>query len=59
MIRILELRDLARTEPGDRYDTREFHNVLLTSGSVPLGILEYLAKQYMEKRACHHLEHDS
>ena len=47
MTKILELRDLARTELGDQFDIREFHHVVLTSGSVPLDILEDLVKQYI------------
>lgn len=47
MTKILELRDLAQNELGDQFDIREFHNVLLTNGSVPLGILEDLVKQYI------------
>ena len=47
MTKLLELRDLARAELGDLFDIREFHNVVLTNGSVPLGILEDLVKQYI------------
>lgn len=47
MTKIIELRDLAKKELGDQFDIREFHNVLLTNGSVPLGILEDLVTQYI------------
>ncbi len=47
MTKILELRDLARAELGDRFDIRQFHNVVLTSGSVPLDILEDIVRQYI------------
>jgi len=47
MTKLLELRDLARTELGDQFDIREFHNVILTNGSVPLDILEDLVLQYI------------
>jgi uncharacterized protein (DUF885 family) len=47
MIKILELRDLAQLELGDRFDIRDFHNVVLTNGSVPLDILEGLVRQYI------------
>jgi uncharacterized protein (DUF885 family) len=40
MTKILELRALAEAELGDRFDIREFHDVLLTGGSMPLDILE-------------------
>jgi uncharacterized protein (DUF885 family) len=49
MTKLLELRDLARSELGDKFDMREFHNVVLTSGSVPLDILEDLVKQYIAR----------
>ena len=49
MTKLLELRDLARLELGDRFDIREFHNVVLTNGSVPLDILEDLVKQYIAR----------
>lgn len=47
MTKILELRDLARTELGDDFDIRKFHNVVLTNGSVPLDILEDIVRQYI------------
>jgi len=47
MIKILELRNYAKTELGDRFDIREFHNVVLTNGSVPLAILEQLVQEYV------------
>ncbi|MEM9303492.1 MAG: DUF885 domain-containing protein [Pseudomonadota bacterium] len=50
MMKILELRDLAERELGAAYDIREFHNVVLTNGSVPLTILEQLVREYIETR---------
>jgi len=38
---------MTSSELGDQFDIREFHNVVLTSGSVPLDILEDLVKQYI------------
>jgi uncharacterized protein (DUF885 family) len=49
MIKILELRELAEKELGDRFDIREFHNVILTSGSMPLDILEELVRDYIAR----------
>jgi uncharacterized protein (DUF885 family) len=48
MIKIMELREMAERELGDRFDIREFHNVVLTNGSVPLDILEELVRKYVE-----------
>ncbi|WP_233998100.1 DUF885 family protein [Erythrobacter sp. QSSC1-22B] len=39
-LKIMELRDRARTQLGDRFDIRAFHDVILTSGPVPLSIME-------------------
>ncbi|OCW97664.1 DUF885 family protein [Alishewanella sp. HH-ZS] len=52
MIKLLELRELAKTELGERFDIREFHNVVLKNGAVPLDVLEQLVKDYIaSKRA--------
>ncbi|MBA4227442.1 MAG: DUF885 domain-containing protein [Hyphomonas sp.] len=40
MIKIVELRERAKTELGDAFDIRDFHDVVLKNGAVPLAILE-------------------
>ncbi len=47
MMKILELRDKARTELGDKFNIKEFHNVVLKNGAVPLDILEELIDNYI------------
>ncbi len=47
MMKILELRDKARTELGDKFNIEEFHNVVLKNGAVPLDILEELINDYI------------
>lgn len=40
MLKILELRKKATDELGDTFDIRKFHEELLTSGPLPLSVLE-------------------
>jgi len=47
MIKIMELREYAENELGAAFDIREFHNVILTNGSVPLDVLERLVRDYV------------
>lgn len=49
MLKILELREKAKNELGDRFDLREFHNAVLKDGAVPLDILEEIIDVYIEK----------
>ncbi|WNO09855.1 DUF885 domain-containing protein [Teredinibacter sp. KSP-S5-2] len=40
MLEILRLREFAKTRLGDKFDIRDFHDVVLKDGSLPLNILE-------------------
>ena len=40
MLKILELRGKAETALGDDFDIREFHDVILGGGALPLPLLE-------------------
>lgn len=46
-IRMVELRERARRELGDRFDLRRFHEILLKNGSMPLDILERVINKYI------------
>lgn len=48
-LKILELREKAKLALGDKFDIREFHEVVLTNGAVPLNILEELVDDYVAK----------
>ncbi len=49
-LKIMELREQAKTRLGVRFDIREFHDVVLESGPVPLDILEENVESYINKR---------
>ena len=46
-LKIRELRERAEGEMGDRFDIREFHDVVLGAGSVPLALLEQRVDEYI------------
>lgn len=50
-LKITELRDRAKSALGVKFDIRDFHEVLLASGALPLAILEEEVDRYIaEKR---------
>jgi uncharacterized protein (DUF885 family) len=46
-LRILELRERAKSALGDRFDIRDFHAVVLENGPLPLDILEQQVEAYI------------
>jgi uncharacterized protein (DUF885 family) len=50
MLKILELRQLAMEQLGDRFDIKEFHNVVLTNGSIPLDVLSRVVNDFIETK---------
>ena len=50
-IKIVELREKAKAEMGDAFDIREFHDVFLSSGPVPLDILEERVDAYIQEKS--------
>ena len=50
MIKILELRKRAAQALGDDFDIKEFHNLILGSGAMPLEILERVIDEYIAER---------
>ncbi|KPM77002.1 MULTISPECIES: DUF885 family protein [Pseudoalteromonas] len=50
MLKILELREAAKEKLGDKFDIREFHDVVLKNGAVPLNVLEKFVDQWVAKK---------
>ncbi|WP_162305846.1 DUF885 domain-containing protein [Oleisolibacter albus] len=50
LLKILELREHARTALGPRFDIRGFHDTLLRHGSVPLPVLEETVEGWIRQR---------
>jgi len=48
-LKILELRQRAKDELGDNFDIKDFHNVMLSYGQMPLNILEEQVNLYIER----------
>ena len=49
MMKILSLRKKAKKALGDKFDLRDFHDVVLKNGAVPLDILERLVNRYIKE----------
>ena len=50
-IKIMELRERAKTELGNRFDIKDFHSVVLMNGILPLTVLEALVDQYIRENS--------
>lgn len=50
MMKIVELRENAKKELGDKFDIREFHDVVLANGAVPLDVLERLVGDWVNQK---------
>ncbi|MBT8142592.1 MAG: DUF885 domain-containing protein [Gammaproteobacteria bacterium] len=51
MLKILELREQAKKDLGDKFDIREFHDVVITNGALPLNVLEQLVNEWVTSKA--------
>ena len=47
MLKILELRAKAKNALGDQFDIRDFHEVVIAQGAIPLHILEEFVNEYI------------
>jgi uncharacterized protein (DUF885 family) len=50
MLKIQELRVRAQKELGEKFDQREFHDVVLKNGALPLEILEEQVSEYIQQK---------
>ncbi len=48
MLKILELREKAKTALGEKFDIRKFHTIVLDNGIPPLFVLEELVENWIE-----------
>jgi uncharacterized protein (DUF885 family) len=51
MIRILDLREKAKKQLGTKFDLRQFHDVVLTNGPLPLDMLEQLVDAWVKSKS--------
>ncbi|MEZ4955496.1 MAG: DUF885 domain-containing protein [Saprospiraceae bacterium] len=49
-LKIRKLRRLAELKLGDEFNIREFHDLILSNGAVPLFVLERMVKEWLEKK---------
>ncbi len=49
-LKILELRELAKKELGAKFDIREYHDLVLQDGALPLNILEENVRAWIAKK---------
>ena len=50
MLKILELRELAKKQLGSAFDLREYHDLVLKNGAVPMNILEENVRAWITKK---------
>ncbi|SSI83558.1 signal peptide [Acinetobacter baumannii] len=49
-LKILELRELAKQELGERFDIKAFHDMILNAGTLPLNILDARIKNWIKEQ---------
>ena len=59
MLKILENRSKAQLALGDDFDIREFHDVVLKNGAVPMNLLEAQVDQYIAEKRSSTLEDEA
>ena len=49
-LKIMELREKAKEELGDKFDIKEFHNIVLENGAVPFVLLDEQIQNYIQEK---------
>lgn len=49
-LKILELREKAKKTLGEKFDIRKFHDEVLSSGALPLGVLDQKLTEWMKRQ---------
>lgn len=49
-LKYLDLREKAKAALGPKFSLREYHNVVLTTGNIPLGVMERAVDGYIARR---------
>jgi uncharacterized protein (DUF885 family) len=52
-LKIFELRDAAQQALGSQFDIREFHDVVLSTGAVPLSVLDQTVRDWIAAKLPH------
>ena len=50
MIRIIELRELAKRELGPKFDLRAYHDLVLKNGALPMNLLEENVRAWIKQQ---------
>ena len=50
-MKIFELRDAAKQALGANFDIREFHDVVLSTGAVPLSVLDHTVREWIAAKS--------
>lgn len=51
MLKILSLREQAKTRLGDKFDLAEFHDVVLLNGAVPIAVLSRNVNYWLDNKS--------
>ena len=49
-LKIKELKRRARSQLGDKFDIREFHDIVLQNGAIPLDVLEEIVNEWLAEK---------